>query len=159
MQTVLSQSVGPDLDPDCLKTIHLKIWSAKVVCCIILLTLFDYCKYSGNLNSVDPGQTDKMSGLIWVHTVWHPDGIAERFFLKSWFWEIRRQQKNMKRFPVGKELTLLSYLGLSADNSLDSDRSDGISERIFLKKLILKKLSRQQKSMKNYPAACNELMR
>ena len=25
-------------------------------------------------------------GLIWIQSVWHSDGIPERFFRKSWFW-------------------------------------------------------------------------
>ena len=28
-----------------------------------------------------------MSGLIWIQTVWHSDGISERIFQKSWFWK------------------------------------------------------------------------
>ena len=33
-------------------------------------------------NSLDPDQIrpDKMLGLIWIQTVWHSDGIPERFF-------------------------------------------------------------------------------
>ena len=31
-------------------------------------------------NSLDPYQARQMSGLIWVHTVLHSDGIPERFF-------------------------------------------------------------------------------
>ena len=28
---------------------------------------------------------NKMSGLIWIQTVWHPDGIPERVFQKNDF--------------------------------------------------------------------------
>ena len=28
-----------------------------------------------------------MSGLIWIQTVWHPDGVPERIFWKRWFWK------------------------------------------------------------------------
>ena len=34
-------------------------------------------------NSFDPDQAHKMSGLIWVQTVWHSDVIPERLFWKS----------------------------------------------------------------------------
>ena len=59
----------------------------------------------------------------------------------------------MKKFPVGKELTLLSYevglLTLIAWTHITLMvwyHSGGISERI-LKKLILKRLSRRQKTL------------
>ena len=44
-----------------------------------------------------------MSGLIWIQTVWHSDGIHERIFQKNDFEE---RQQMIKSYPVGKELTL-----------------------------------------------------
>ena len=35
---------------------------------------------------------DKMSGLIWIQTVWHFDGIPERFFLKKLI--VKKKKKN-----------------------------------------------------------------
>ena len=48
---------------------------------------------------------DKMSGLIWIQTVWHSYGIPERIFQKKViFRKISRRQKSMQIYPVGKEL-------------------------------------------------------
>ena len=44
-----------------------------------------------------------MSGLIWIQTVWHSDGIPERFFFFK-LKKIHRQQKNMQIYPECKEL-------------------------------------------------------
>ena len=30
---------------------------------------------------------DILSGLIWIQTVWHSDGVPERIFRRSWFWK------------------------------------------------------------------------
>ena len=38
-------------------------------------------KVVASLNSLSP--INKMSGLIWIQTVWHSDGISERIFQKS----------------------------------------------------------------------------
>ena len=47
-----------------------------------------------------------MSGLIWIQTVWHSDGIPERFFVKvNFLKKIHRQQKSMQNYPACKELT------------------------------------------------------
>ena len=40
-----------------------------------------------------------MSGLIWIQTVWHSDGIPERIFRKSWFWKKSADDKKHKQFP------------------------------------------------------------
>ena len=46
-----------------------------------------------------------MSGLIWIQTVWHSDGIPERTFWKNVDSEINQQMtKNMQNYPVGKVL-------------------------------------------------------
>ena len=46
-----------------------------------------------------------MSGLIWIQTVWHLDGISERIFQKSWFW--KKSADNVlqayAKYPEGKE--------------------------------------------------------
>ena len=46
----------------------------SVVCWYLLQTVW---------NQIRP---DKTSGLIWIQTVWHSDGIPERIFRKCWFW-------------------------------------------------------------------------
>ena len=46
---------------------------------------------------------DKMSGLIWIQTVWHADDIPERIFLKNWFWKNQQMQKSMQNYPVGRD--------------------------------------------------------
>ena len=53
----------------------------------------------------------------------------------------------------------VSSADITFANSLDPDqaRRFGIPERIFLKKLILKKISRQQNCMQNYPV-CKEFI-
>ena len=38
---------------------------------------------------------DKMSGLIWIQTVWHTDGITERIFLKKLI--LKKIQQKMKK--------------------------------------------------------------
>ena len=38
-------------------------------------------------------QIHKMLVLIWIQTVWHSDGVPERFFWKSSFWKVSRQQQ------------------------------------------------------------------
>ena len=43
---------------------------------------------------------DKMSGLIWIQTVLHSDGIPERLILKK---KISRGQERMQNYAVGKE--------------------------------------------------------
>ena len=49
---------------------------------------------------------NKMSGLIWIRTVWHSDGIPEGIFRKSWYKKNQQTtKKNMKNYPVGNELS------------------------------------------------------
>ena len=43
-----------------------------------------------------------MSGLIWIQTVLHSDGIPERLILKK---KISRRQERMQNYEVGKELS------------------------------------------------------
>ena len=45
-----------------------------------------------------------MSGLIWIQTVWHPDGVSERIFEKVDFEKIR-SQNIMKNYTACKELS------------------------------------------------------
>ena len=48
---------------------------------------------------------DKMSGMIWIQTVWLSIGIPERIFQKKLILKkISRQQKSMKNYPGGKVL-------------------------------------------------------
>ena len=47
-----------------------------------------------------------MSGLIWIKTVWHSDGVSE-FFEKVDFDKISKRQKGMKNYPVGKNVKSL----------------------------------------------------
>ena len=45
-----------------------------------------------------------MSGLIWIQTVWHSDGIPERIFRKSCLWiKSADDIKSTKNYPVRKE--------------------------------------------------------
>ena len=48
--------------------IHLKMPSAQVVCCMFLLTLFDYCKYGG-IQCGPRSDSSLRSSLVWVHLV------------------------------------------------------------------------------------------
>ena len=48
---------------------------------------------------------DILSGLIWIQTACHSDGIPERIFRKKDFENISRRQKCMQNYPVGIELT------------------------------------------------------
>ena len=41
-----------------------------------------------------------MSGLIWIQTVWHIDGIAERNFRKVDIEKIFRRQKKHEKLPI-----------------------------------------------------------
>ena len=96
-------------------------------------------------------RSDKTLGLIWVQTVWHSDDIPERIFQKNLILKkFSRQQKSMK---INK---------INFANSLDPDQARQMSGLIwiqtvwhlwyswknFSKKLILKKFSRRQKSIK-----------
>ena len=48
-------------------------------------------------------RTNRMSALIWIHTIWHIDRVPERFFLKMWIWEKSAEaNKSMKNYPVGR---------------------------------------------------------
>ena len=47
-----------------------------------------------------------MSDLIWIQTVCHSDGIAERIFRKNLIMKKISRQKSMQNYPVGKEITL-----------------------------------------------------
>ena len=49
-----------------------------------------------------------MSGLIWIQSVWHSDGIHDFFFKKVDFEKISRRQKSMKNLPGGKEANSLT---------------------------------------------------
>ena len=53
---------------------------------------------------------DKMSGLIFIQTVWHSDGIPARFILKKLILKkkIHRRQKSMQNYPACKELNRLT---------------------------------------------------
>ena len=53
-----------------------------------------------------------MSGLIRIQTVLHSDGIPERFFFKLILKKVSRQQKSMKNYPVGKELSGVGEMAL-----------------------------------------------
>ena len=55
---------------------------------------------------------DKMSGLIWIKTVWHYDRIQKRSFRKSWFWK-KNQQATIKRKKIPC-LHVVFYLFLSS---------------------------------------------
>ena len=57
-------------------------------------------------NSLNPGQAQQKSGLIWIQTVWHSDGIPERLFLQKLILKIHKQQKSMQNYPACKELVL-----------------------------------------------------
>ena len=48
--------------------------------------------------------SDKMSGLIWIQTVWHSDGMPEFFSKKVDFEKNQQTTKSMEKSPVGKEL-------------------------------------------------------
>ena len=45
--------------------------------CVLVSSAFNFA------NSLDPDQAHKTSGLIWIQTVCHSDGIPERIFRKS----------------------------------------------------------------------------
>ena len=47
-----------------------------------------------------------MSGLIWIQTVWHSDGMSERIFQKVDFENISKWQNSMKNYPVSKDLNV-----------------------------------------------------
>ena len=56
----------------------------------------DFCRLLITFaNSLDPIRPDKTSGLIWIQTVWHFDGIPERFFLKKLI-EKKKTKKHAK---------------------------------------------------------------
>ena len=58
---------------------------------------------------------DKMSGLIWIQTVWHSDCIPERTFLKSLFWKNQQMTKKHAKFPRRQRL---KYCGCYSKNKL-----------------------------------------
>ena len=53
-----------------------------------------------------------MSCLIWIQTVWHFDGILERFFEKVIFKkkspQTNKKKKNIQNYPAYKELNYQS---------------------------------------------------
>ena len=53
---------------------------------------------------------DILSGLIWVQTVWQPDGIYEGNIWKSQFWKKFSRQKSMQNYPASKEFKVLPNL-------------------------------------------------
>ena len=64
------------------------------------------------LCKLDPDQArrfpDKMSDLIWIQTVWHSDGIPERFFWKSRFFKKNPQTTKKACKPAYKEFNYIS---------------------------------------------------
>ena len=55
-----------------------------------------------------------MSGLIWIQTVWHSDGILESIFRKRWFRKkLADDKKKQQKYPVGRvEKGWDEYLGI-----------------------------------------------
>ena len=45
-------------------------------------------------NSLDPDQAQQTSGLIWIQSVWHSDGIPEITFLKFDFRKNQMTEQN-----------------------------------------------------------------
>ena len=73
-----------------------------------------------------------MSGLIWIQTAWHSNGISEKNFWKCWFWKkISRQQKSMKNNPVLKEL-----MSQTQDHEFNPFNRNGISHSYRLDQSI-----------------------
>ena len=44
-----------------------------------------------------------LSGLIWVQTIWHFDGISERIFLKSYFL-LKKNAKKHAKFRIMRRI-------------------------------------------------------
>ena len=107
-----------------------------------------------------------MSGLIWIQTVWHSEGIPENLFRKSWFW---KKKSAVRRKQACKIKSLPASVIRSADNfsanSLEPDQAPQnvgpdlvpncltlwrYTRKSFSKKLILKKnqLSDEKKHAK-----------
>ena len=63
---------------------HINSLPTSVVCWLPLQTVWTQIR------------PDKMSGLIWMQTVWHSDGIPERIFRKMCFWKQSADDKNTK---------------------------------------------------------------
>ena len=51
---------------------------------------------------------DKTSGLIWIKTVWHADGIPEQIFEEVDFDKNQQAPKKHAKLPSGQKLTLLA---------------------------------------------------
>ena len=69
---------------------------------VVLLTLCRLCMCHLLItfaNSLDPDQAWKMSGLIWIQTIWNSYGIPEIIFQKSWFWKKSADDKKHAKLP------------------------------------------------------------
>ena len=53
---------------------------------------------------------DKMSGLIWIQSVWHSDGIPERIFRKVYFENNRQRTKKHEKFPRGQRVNFFCMI-------------------------------------------------
>ena len=72
----MSSNGGSWLEP----SLHDNVISPEISCAGSFTVIY-WCRLLITFaNSLDP---DKMSGLIWIQTVWHSDGIPERFFSKK----------------------------------------------------------------------------
>ena len=104
---------------------------------------------------------DKMSGLIWIQTVWHFDGNLERIFWKSWFWKntiltlcllVSSADSLCKQFgPRSGPTKCPAWSGSKLNGTLM------VILKEFFEKVDSEKISRRQKSMQNYPGS-KELM-
>ena len=83
---------------------------------------------------------DKMSGLNWIQTVWHSNGIFTipeiTFRKKRWFWKNQQTTKCMKNFPACKKLNPLS-LGKPRFNCGRLNMCDLVCENMSHAKLSL----------------------
>ena len=62
---------------------------------------------------------DKMSGLIWILTVWHSDGIPKNFFPKRWFW--KKSADNKKHVKLSRRQSFVWFDSLCPINNLSSE--------------------------------------
>ena len=51
-----------------------------------------------------------MSGLLWIQTLWHFDGIHKIIFEKVNFEKNQQKTKSMKNYPEGKEFYRIRFL-------------------------------------------------
>ena len=93
--------VGPDQGTDRLQRLSATL-------CLLVSSAHNLCKQIGARSGLTI-----MSGLIWIQSVCHSDGIPERVFQKSWFWKKSAdEKKKRKNSPGGNELNNTYFMAL-----------------------------------------------